>query len=285
MTKQEAAALLNVPDTASIDEVRSRFQEMYSDYYIRLTNAPTTALKRVYQRNLEELRTACELFFPGLVMTAPQDLPAAEPVQSIRDGKYPRSTDAKVAAPGRSAADTPSTAPRTGSSSKALNIAVVMAGLFGASALLFGILWSNVSDERRALEAFLASPADEQISYVNQHEKFSPGLAASLSILENGRFAVCNYSDSPIEVTWVISTYRGKDGVLHTFNTKNYPESWSNKHIGAGGRQAITVSAGSEPLWDGSVLTYAMGFLYHDQEIVKGGAWSAVQEGCAKIQN
>ena len=40
-------------------EVRKRYQKLYNDFQIRLTNAPTPALKKMYQRNMQDLKVAC----------------------------------------------------------------------------------------------------------------------------------------------------------------------------------------------------------------------------------
>ena len=78
MTRDDAAQLLGLSLSARADEVRQRFQELYSDYQIRLTNAPTPSLKRTYQQNLRELEEASRLLLGGGA-DAQADLPAAEP--------------------------------------------------------------------------------------------------------------------------------------------------------------------------------------------------------------
>ena len=291
MIKSEAAEILNVPETACMDDVRNRFQEMYSDYQVRLTNAPTPALRKVYQRNLEQLRTAVETLFPGVVVAAPQDLPATEPVQSSRDETAPR--PARSTTTTRASARVPLAASETtrAAGSKAFNLAVVAAGIFGAFALLFGILWSSATSDNKTLQSFLTESPDEQMAYVAKNEKVYPSLAQTFALLQNGQFAVCNDSASPIVITWIIASYRGKDGAFHTFNSKNYPASDANGNptfmrwsVGAdGSRKSMTMSKGGELVWDGSVLAYSLGVLYDGQEYVKGGTWSAVQGGCVRV--
>lgn len=65
MTEAEAGALLGLPGGASVVEGRRRYEQMFNDYQVRVTNAPTAALRRMYQRNLNELRQAFETLFPG----------------------------------------------------------------------------------------------------------------------------------------------------------------------------------------------------------------------------
>jgi preprotein translocase subunit Sec63 len=67
MGPSEAAEILGVRPGASRDEVRQHYQKIYNDFQIRLTNAPTAALKRMYQKNLQDLKAAADLLAPGLV--------------------------------------------------------------------------------------------------------------------------------------------------------------------------------------------------------------------------
>jgi len=47
--------------------VRRRYQKLYNDFQIRLTNAPTPSLKKMYQKNIQDLRAAAEALAPGSV--------------------------------------------------------------------------------------------------------------------------------------------------------------------------------------------------------------------------
>lgn len=65
MSAAEAAELIGLWPGSPPDEVRKRYQKLYNDFQIRLTNAPTPALKKMYQRNMQDLKTACEVIAPG----------------------------------------------------------------------------------------------------------------------------------------------------------------------------------------------------------------------------
>jgi predicted component of type VI protein secretion system len=65
MSPAEAAELIGLWPGSPPDEVRKRYQKLYNDFQIRLTNAPTPALKKMYQRNMQDLKTACEVIAPG----------------------------------------------------------------------------------------------------------------------------------------------------------------------------------------------------------------------------
>jgi hypothetical protein len=65
LTPAQACEVLGVLPGAPCQEVRRRYQAIYNDYQVRLTNAPTPALKRLYQRHLQEARAAAETLCPG----------------------------------------------------------------------------------------------------------------------------------------------------------------------------------------------------------------------------
>ena len=67
LSRPQAAELLGVAVGATADEVRRQYQKIYNDYQIRLTNAPTASLKRMYQKSVQELKAAVEVLAPGLL--------------------------------------------------------------------------------------------------------------------------------------------------------------------------------------------------------------------------
>jgi predicted component of type VI protein secretion system len=67
MSAAEAAELIGLWPGSPPDEVRKRYQKLYNDFQIRLTNAPTPALKKMYQRNMQDLKIACEVIAPGAI--------------------------------------------------------------------------------------------------------------------------------------------------------------------------------------------------------------------------
>ena len=67
MSPEEAAELLGVLPGAPDYEIRRKYQKIYNDFQIRLTNAPTPSLKRMYQKNLQDLKAAAEVLSPGIL--------------------------------------------------------------------------------------------------------------------------------------------------------------------------------------------------------------------------
>lgn len=89
MSPEKAQEILGLASGTDSEAVMARYVELHGEYQVRLTNAPTAALKSTYQRQLEELREAAETLAPELVVQGNADLPAATPVVSA-ENLHPR---------------------------------------------------------------------------------------------------------------------------------------------------------------------------------------------------
>ena len=58
LTREEALALLGIDPAATLPEIRRRYQDMYSEYRVRETNAPTKALRMKYQASVAAIEAA-----------------------------------------------------------------------------------------------------------------------------------------------------------------------------------------------------------------------------------
>lgn len=85
MTAERAKEVLGLTLGCDTVAVRVRYAELHAEYQVRLTNAPTAALKATYQGQLEELREAVETLAPEFVTQGNADLPAVNPVASAED--------------------------------------------------------------------------------------------------------------------------------------------------------------------------------------------------------
>src|SRR6266481_2858522 len=54
-----------VMSAAQAAEVRRQYHRLHNDLQIKITNTPSPSLRRMYQKNLQELKTACEVLAPG----------------------------------------------------------------------------------------------------------------------------------------------------------------------------------------------------------------------------
>ena len=58
LTREEALALLGIDPAATLPEIRRRYEDMYSVYRVRETNAPTKALRMKYQTSVAAIEAA-----------------------------------------------------------------------------------------------------------------------------------------------------------------------------------------------------------------------------------
>ncbi len=87
MTRSEAAVVLGVEETTPLKEIERRYKELYSEYHVRLTNAPTSTLKKRYAEQIRELEAAGECLLEDLPSRAGQDLPTDEPTYDPRQDR------------------------------------------------------------------------------------------------------------------------------------------------------------------------------------------------------
>ncbi len=81
MNREEAFELFDLYEGASNEDILGKYRELYSDYHLRLTNAPTPNLKRIYTQNLQRLEEAFTLLCPDMEIDESQFLPTDKPMQ------------------------------------------------------------------------------------------------------------------------------------------------------------------------------------------------------------
>lgn len=271
MTKEEAAAILGILPTSTIDEVRRRYQELHSDYQIRLTNAPTPALRKAYQKNLQELREASEVLYPGLELTTASDLPTSQPVSVTAAATTPkRPADVLTAQPRPVEKGPESGLPRSAV------VSFVLAVVFAAAASFFFLKWTNLVE----LQEMLHGSIDDQTQSLNRLKIDSGNLKQSLSLLQNGRLAVCNQTSDKITIDSLTVTYRDQNR-YRTFNTAFH--DYATWEVPAGARLKLALRRGEDVIWDGSVLFYSMNLTYKGNDYLVAGTWSEIQEGCIAL--
>jgi hypothetical protein len=273
MNREEAATLLNLNAEATATDVRSHFQELYSDYQVRLTNAPTAALKKAYQKNLEDLRQACEVLCPGFVFDSDGDLPSAQPV---RPSPVPPLSAGQVSSRTKA---TETQAPKVESRGlpKSTLFVGVLAAVLAAAASLFAIKWMALLNLRDALRG----TTDVQLSALSRIPDDANDIRKSLGLLQNGTFQVCNESSDVIKITLLGVTYRDREDKLKTFNKSFY--DWEGWDVPRGSRKTFQFKKDGNTVWDGSVLFYAVNLIHKGNEYFVAGPWRDVKDGCLQF--
>jgi hypothetical protein len=255
--------VLGCAHDAAPPDVRKRYEALVNEYDVRLMNAPTAALRRSYQKALQDLREACEALAPGASPGAVQDLPSAEP--AYRPDPLPGPVRPRVDVP--PAADT--TFPR--STTIAAIAAAVLLALLTASILML----LRERGERRRVEAALEQVRREAVAYA--------GVASGFEgLLLTDRLRVRNRSRGPVRILVAAVVYLGADGRPHLAHTGSY--GYSTWELRPDQVVQIDAELGRGRDWDGRVLSYALLLDYADREpFLQTGIWTADQDRFEKV--
>ena len=249
LTKQEAADLLGLMPDASEAEVRSKYNEMYNDYQLRLTNAPTPNLKKLYQKNLQELNDAFSVFLGG-ASPGNTDLPSSEPVFTAEE-KQPVVSQAQQAQRNQTARNTgPAKNAQVKTYKKPFSFLVTFCILLLALAAWLGVeFFQGMANQ------------EELLTGRKKLEEFKE--------FENGKFKIRNDGDAPLTVEWLIISYKDENGKLVKY------EDVVAEDIRPDANMEFRKLSGASILWDGSVISYACGLKYHNNSFIQAGLWSA----------
>jgi FHA domain-containing protein len=255
--REEAAALLGLPATASPYEVSARYEELSRDLQEKLASARTPNLRATYERNLQEIRQAGERLAPGFapaVSTA--DLPSAQPVV-VAEASESLFEPPRAVAPREAAASAP--AGPSSITTTAAAVVVVMLGLTGY------FLMSKQKNDKALLtmrkSSELATARADSIKYQPFDELEKSGA------LVNGKLKLCNRASQTLEIPWLGAVYLDDRSAATTASDAFIPKAYNSdfcRHefslaIPAGAEKEISLSGNSEKCqWSGQGLFYAL---------------------------
>lgn len=263
MTKEEAAIILGLSADAQQSDIKKKYNELYNDFQLRLTNAPTPNLKKLYQKNLQELNDALGILLNGGTQGIIKDLPSSSPVfggESTPSDKGP----VNAVHSGFSSQNRPAKSNKEKINDEQLKkvksrmmLAVLGCVILLAAVVLLVILFNENNGKLAELEK-----DKEQVEILqNDLERFK-------SHFSNGKFKVKNYGDAPLTITWLIVSYMDTDGKL-----KKY-EGYVDVTIKPGATEEFSEFQGAKEVWDGTVVSYACGLIYHEEKFYQAGIWS-----------
>ncbi len=283
-----ALALLELPAGASREQIQKRYQELYSDFQVRLTNAPTADLKKKYTQKLAELRDAFELLVPPASPSVIGHLPAAEPIEGAAEAAPPPVAPAAraAAAPAVAAAAVkPEAGPRR-RGIPASTLIVLALGLVAMHATgAFFVLWQAAAKTERALAAEVATKQEAIAAMqarIPQAQKELEALKAGrMPLAENKGFKVCNGSGGELWVIWIHSAWLDESGQFRSFNSADvgYPQF----PIAGGGTGTFEWVSGDTVVWDGSSVFFALSMIYRGQEYFRSGSVSQLETDCYAV--
>jgi len=262
MTRAEAAAILGVDEHAPVGEIRKRYESLHTDFQIRLTNAPTPALKKTYQQKLQDVHEASAVLVPGFSPAQHGgDLPSAEPVLSEhQDRRVPATVTKTVPRPVVAAA-----ADRGGFPRSTLVVGVIAVVL--ASALsLAALRWFGASARVAQLEA-------DRTKLLETASGLDTLVRGQERLLYKDRLSVRNLSKNPVKIVAVALIYRDASGALKVAHSGNY--DYPTWELRPGGVAQLDAQMARGRLWDGPVLYYSFLIDYAASEpFLKAGIWA-----------
>ncbi|WP_370477062.1 formylglycine-generating enzyme family protein [Tamlana flava] len=83
MTKQEALEKLELETGASQQDIKQQYQEFYNEFQLRITNAPTTHQKTLYQNKLKQLEEAYSVLTGKSIESMDSEIPWSSPGETL----------------------------------------------------------------------------------------------------------------------------------------------------------------------------------------------------------
>ena len=308
-------AVLDLPSGSGEDQIRQKYQELFSEYQVRLTNAPTPKLKEKYNQKLQELREAFAELVPDAAGAVAADLPSATPVDAPEPPPAPAAPsqpDVSAAPAAQAEAATPAPeAPAPAAEPAAATAqpdavpeaateavekepipksAFVMAGL-GVMAIGLAVVMTLLLLGAKKTEASLVATVTEKQQGIERMRQEIVEAQANLESLQAGKatlllnkpFKVCNLSEKgDLRVLWLAVAYIDEAGQLAYFDSAfvGYPD-W--KPVGPGGSSKFDFVSDDEVIWDGSALFFSMLFRHRGEEYHRSGAMKNIPDDCYKL--
>lgn len=253
MTKEEALELLDVADGTPSNEIKKKYQELYSDYQLRLTNAPTPVLKKLYSGNLTKLESAFKLLCPNDSIDDVQDLPSAEP-------------NYQTGAPQRAKVESK---PRVGPEARRKREEQAKEKK-GASPFMLAIAGVAILAIAGAIYLFIAGGKTQETltmaeSKISELEAIKADSERRLAPIQNGSFKIKNGTDRTFILMWYSATYVTEDGQFVTFDMEDHADSRkcispveTFQEFKPGRTITLNHFHNQDPYWDGSVVFYSL---------------------------
>jgi hypothetical protein len=255
ITKEEALELLNISANAGKEEISSAYKQLFSDYQIRLTNAPTPHLKTLYQNNLKKLEEALKLLLPEGIGAGSDDLPSDTPtLQTNSGGNIQKTALTQTTTGSTKTAQSKNLIPEKKNSVllPILGLATVIAV---AAAVFIFIQYGGMYNGKM----------NEVITLKKERDELKKTVANFAPILKNGSMKISNNFNSDIIVGWWSVTYRDKEGNIKKFDSFSDGNTmdagkfhFPSYNIKPGQSIEMQYVSGNAVIWDGSVITYSL---------------------------
>lgn len=226
MNRKTAFQILQLPSTASHDDIRQQYQKLYTAFQAKITHAPNAVLKERFEHNFAQIQIAYQALQE--VPSSDEFLPSIEPIAS---GETPLvSTNAP-----KSSEET--TQPSTTAKANAdANKKPILVAIFAvATAALFIILWFGLRKEVARL-----SPLEEE-------------LTAYKNLFQNSPFVIENASNSAFVLAYYQLFYLDEDNEIKEKEGAPAIEIASSRSF-----SSFKEIQGQKEIFDGQALFYTI---------------------------
>jgi hypothetical protein len=245
MTREEAINMLNVNEKATITEIENQYNELYSDARMHLTQAPTPNLKKLYQKNLQELEEAKSLLLSNTDINTEDLGSKTQVIGGTTVGKQGQSVgETRTTPPPK----TTQHKPDTGAEAKhrKLTLFLIVSLVVGVSGIfILFTLYSGAKNSNTKISyelEFLQQESKELTQVKARFESFTKNLPLKVS----------NKGSEPFTIKSIVAIYRNSNGEFVKYET-----NW-NYEVKPGATHAPEVVSGSSSEWDGSVIFYSL---------------------------
>lgn len=245
MTREEALNMLNVTENATKPEIESQYNELYSDARMHLTQAPTPNLKKLYQKNLQELEEAKSLLLSNTEINT-DDLGSKTQVIGGNAGSKQGQpvSQTKTTLPPKTTQHNPDAGAEA--KNRKLTLYLIVSLVVGVSGIfILFTLYSGAknSNTKMSHELELLQQESKDLAQVKaRYESFTKNLEMKIS----------NMGTEPFTIKSIVAIYRNSNGEFVKFET-----NW-NYEVKPGATHAPEVVSGSSSKWDGSVIFYSL---------------------------
>jgi hypothetical protein len=267
MNKSEASELLNLSTNATKTEISSAYKKLFSDYQIRLSNAPTPHLKTLYQNNLKKLEDAMKVLLPEGLGGGLEDLPSDTPILN-HEIKTNNNANTVV----KTLSETPKNtqqkeknkAEKNKAEKKPSNNLIKIMGFVSILSVAISVFIIIQYSSKNDIKVNDFTKINNELTETK--DKLNKLQANFASITDNGKMKIINKYPSTMRISWFSVTYRDKDGNIkkfdsiedgHVLDKSSNIYTYPNFTIKSGQTIELKHIVGNDIVWDGSVLTYA----------------------------
>lgn len=276
-TRIEYLEIFNLEATASNELIAARYNELYSDFQIRLTNAPTPNLKKLYQKNLLELEEAyAQLTGNAESLQLKTDLPSSKPVQNANTGNSEQTTNKSRGGNQRSeepqvlAGRSAKTNNQTGKDNK-----TGIKGGKNISATVF-ILTVVVALAGLALLATLYIEGKKEVSEFQNEAAKNQEFLKHKDLFKNGKFKVENRTTEKMKLMITHITFFNNKGELKEYKFLGGDDNPDPLIVDLMPGKTVNINQYAGLVkWDGSVVSYAM-LAYQGESSILRAVYSGI---------